>query len=201
MTTLNTTSNITKKLAAVMATLPPGVEAKATYTHGDSFAAVVWETSPGRCLAAFVGGKARKPRRVFSCPFDFEYVDGRIKQLMGEYAQTAKKHTLEPGDILRYSWGLEQTNIQWFQVVARTATKVTLREVEGIVNNHHDEGGSFAMRGETAPLTGFFKGDEFTKAADGENTVKMDYGRAYPAEFVEVAGVKCYTPVAFSCYS
>jgi hypothetical protein len=36
---------------------------------------------------------------------------------------------VEPGAVFRYSWGWEQTNIEYFQVVARSGQMVTLRAI------------------------------------------------------------------------
>lgn len=43
--------------------------------------------------------------------------------------ERSQKHNLKIGDILMASWGYEQTNIDYFQVVDRTDRTVTVREI------------------------------------------------------------------------
>jgi len=38
-------------------------------------------------------------------------------------------HTLEVGDIMHYSWGYDQTNCQYYQVIACTDHTATIREI------------------------------------------------------------------------
>jgi hypothetical protein len=91
------------------------------------------------CALAF-GGKRNKPdlHVRYSKP---ERRDQHLREhvenarTVAEYkaAQAAKrrdfKHSYKVGDVLHYSWGYEQTNCEFFQVVATTPGTVTLREI------------------------------------------------------------------------
>jgi len=41
------------------------------------------------------------------------------------------KHTLQVGEVVTYSWGYDQTNLEFFEIVARTEKTVTLRPIGG----------------------------------------------------------------------
>lgn len=44
-------------------------------------------------------------------------------------AQKAYTHDLNPGDILHGSWGYEQTNCEFYQVISRTEKSVRIRQI------------------------------------------------------------------------
>ena len=46
-------------------------------------------------------------------------------------ARANMKHTFDPGTILYASWGYDQTNVDFYQVTARTDKTVTFREIAG----------------------------------------------------------------------
>lgn len=52
------------------------------------------------------------------------------KELIEKEKTTAFKEKLIPGSILVSSWGSEQTNVSFYQVISSTAKTVTLREIE-----------------------------------------------------------------------
>jgi hypothetical protein len=50
------------------------------------------------------------------------------------------RHNYKVADILVYSWGHNQTNVQFYQVVGRTASTVSLREIARKTVPGSDEG-------------------------------------------------------------
>ncbi len=134
-------------------------------------------------------------------------------------------HALKVGDILRCSWGYDQTNIDFYEVVKTSANTVQILEIESeeFVNNDQ------SMTGKSVPCPGKFKmvpdydsqesidaynatGKYLRKAAKpmrktphescGEPYVKIEsYAYAYLLSPTVVAGsVKVFAPSNFSFY-
>ena len=86
-----------------------------------------------------------------------------------------KEHTLKAGDILVSSWGYDQTNIDFYQVIAkRGKTMVELRELK-----QDRTGNGWGGSSRCTPRPNEFKGGSFRKKADGRNTCTMECGIAY----------------------
>ena len=64
---------------------------------------------------------------------------------------------MKKGDILVSSWGYEQTNIDFYEVVKATAKTVTVRELQQF---RTDSGN---MTGYVMPIKGKYKGDEMRR--------------------------------------
>jgi hypothetical protein len=98
----------------------------------------------------------------------------------------ARKNIVNPfkvGDILYNSWGYEQTNIDWYQVVAVKGKTVTLRPIVGEVFEHDS-----AMSGWTKPKPSNWGGPPFRKTLQ----VHVDHnGTAYDP----------YLPMKHGCLS
>ena len=86
------------------------------------------------------------------------------------------KHNIKVGDIFYHSWGYEQTNIDFYQVVAITAKTVSIREIKGVADKHD----SLQLRGETKPLKDSFADDKIIRKTpyllDGAWNLNFDYG-------------------------
>ena len=102
-------------------------------------------------------------------------------------AERAKGHTLEVGHILYSSWGYEQTNIDFFQVVA--VPSKCFVEVRPIGSIRTEDGPNYT--GKVVPNIDSFKGPSQRCRADARNAVKID--RHY-------AGLWHGRPVAYSAY-
>jgi len=82
--------------------------------------------------------------------------------------QAAKKpHTLKVGDVLNTSWGYEQTNVEFYEVVAVSGVMVTLRQIAASTAE------TGFMRGETIPYPGEFIGEPIRRRASASNWVKI----------------------------
>lgn len=93
-------------------------------------------------------------------------------------AQTAEmKEKMTIGTILHYSWGWEQTNCDFFEVVGRTASSVTLRAIA----SETVSGGGAAMSRYCRPIPGQYVGQPFRKLIKWQG-VKMDHGVASPCD-------------------
>lgn len=69
-----------------------------------------------------------------------------------------KNHEYEVGDILCNSWGYDQTNVEWFEVVALAGkSMVVLREIGAAVV----PGSEGFMSGRVVPVPGAYRVDRF----------------------------------------
>lgn len=78
-------------------------------------------------------------------------------------------HTLQPGDILYASWGWEQTNIDFFRIVAVKSKTLTLQKIGAV---------SVSVTGWASDMVvadpDHLIGAPFQKRADGFNRVRLD---------------------------
>jgi hypothetical protein len=87
----------------------------------------------------------------------------------------AFRHTLKVGDILYASWGYDQTNIDFYQVVAVREKSVTLREI----NQNKTETGW--LQGTCTPRKDDFVSEPVLKRVTEGNTVSFSsYKSAWP---------------------
>ena len=85
---------------------------------------------------------------------------------------------LKVGDILVYTWGWEQTNVDFYEVVGVTAKSAVIREVKAI----RTDGPPMSMTGTSVPSPGDYDGEPQRKSVkhteQGEPWVKMAHGHA-----------------------
>ena len=87
-------------------------------------------------------------------------------------SKKAEMDKISVGTILYYSWGYEQTNIDFFQVIERKRNSVVLREINKKVMV---DGRADSMREKNRPLRDDFVGEPFTKRL-GKYGIQMDHG-------------------------
>ena len=126
----------------------------------------------GRCIAAWTPGMKRPPRYVYKAhtPEEYDKAMERIRQEAERFrrhdeaqekAAAAFRESLRVGDILYSSWGWEQTNIDFYQVIAIRGSAVDLRQLD----QRTTEDGY--MCGTTVPLPDVFKGKTHTHRQQG----------------------------------
>src|SRR4029077_20462667 len=123
------------------------------YTH---------EASLGRFSAMGFAGKALKPTfhyRFSSADRRAQYIaqffEGQARRIQrrkdSNEARKAFQHAVKVGDVFYTSWGYDQTNVEYFQVVGlRGAKQVLVRAI----GKHYEETGF--MSGKSAPKPGDF---------------------------------------------
>lgn len=94
---------------------------------------------------------------------------GKVKKAL------EKESIVKVGDIFYNSWGYDQTNIDWYQVVALTKTgkSVKVRPIAGKIKE------TGFMSGESTPIKGKFTGPAVTKRLgmhSGEPYLPSKYG-------------------------
>lgn len=100
-------------------------------------------------------------------------------------ARKAFVHTVKVGDLFHTSWGYDQTNVEFFQVVDVKGKYAVLREIGGeSVQTGHDAGRCSAKRG--AFLTPRYDGDDRglpIRRLIQDGSIKIDdVRRAYPTK-------------------
>ena len=106
----------------------------------------------GRCIAAWTPG-IKRPRYVYN---------EAVARSSEEF-----RRSLRVGDILYSSWGWEQTNIDFYQVIAIRGSAVDLRQLD----QRTTEDGY--MCGTTVPLPDVFKGKTHTHRLS-KNYIRID---------------------------
>lgn len=142
---------------------------------------VIYTRETPNIVAIGFSGKRSKP--------DFNYgfknfmgrktfIDRYLKRLDDIKADKEKRkqdrlsyvHTLEVGDILVCSWGYEQTNVDFYQVVRLVGKTIAIiREIE---STHLDEAGC-GMSGIKMPVKDAFSGEEMVKKIGKGNYVRI----------------------------
>jgi len=105
-------------------------------------------------------------------------------------------HTLQVGDVLVSSWGYDQTNVDFYQVVAVVGKSVDIRPI----GQQYQETGF--MSGDCVPAVGEFTGDVQRRLVQQGNSVKVsECSRARPADFTMVGGMKIFRAYYSSHYA
>lgn len=95
-------------------------------------------------------------------------VAGSLAAKSAEKAKSRQPHTLQPGAILYSSWGYEQTNIEFYEVVAVRGSLVDIREVA------QDSTSTGDMTGHSMPIPGTYIGGLITgKRPCSRNRVRL----------------------------
>lgn len=184
-----------KGLAILRARYIP--EGSTPYTREGVDAVVYWYEGQGRYYGIAYHGKATHSDWHYSFKTEEsrkaksnEHLDNIASHTarMQERAEKRKayRHTLQVGDILKASWGYDQTNIDYWQVTAVLGGQtVELREIGSI---SRDTGW---LQGECVPAPGKFLGEPMKKRVSEGNCVKFaSYKYAYPVEKQTIPGVE-----------
>ncbi len=161
---------------------------KTSISHG-ALAVTIHVLPSGRAHLTAYRGKALRPCANYMFRSEAEALhhvegmkvteDARVRHAAERKAERNKPHTLKVGDILVYSWGWEQTNKDFFQVVATTGASVKLREIASRSEGHRE--GYHPMSDHVVAVPDSFKGEEVvTKRSNSTNCVAMRHGSASP---------------------
>lgn len=164
--------------------------------------------SDGRPYAVGFVGKAGKPAFNFRFRSDERraaYIAEFIKAQRERAERTAKRrkernefqHTLKVGDVLRHSWGYEQTNIDYFEVVAVIGKMVDIRPIAYGASEE-----TAWMQGKCIPAPGQYTGPAMRKRVQEGNAVKIhSWGSyAHPVTPRVIAGAKVYSADHWTAY-
>lgn len=198
-------SNPTKALQTVLETRRDAnesynVEIFPEYGHAQLFTK---EENGKYYIRAFEGKKSKPSLNYVFDNEDLskEYVKRWLNDLKRNSEWKAKRnapHTVSIGDVFHNSWGWEQTNIDFFQVVKTTKTTVTVRKIEKSTESYDGR----TMSGRVLPLPGnFISEDTETHKTGSDNTFFPKYGVSSLTEWTEVDGIKVYKSKGFTDYA
>lgn len=140
-------------------------------------AAVVASNGKDPCAYGY-RGRSMKPAfryRFSSAERRDDYVadwlrgaNAAIEERAKHRAEMRARHTLAVGDVLYTSWGYEQTNVDFFEVVAVRGAAVDLVKIK------QDRTETFSMQGSCVARKGEHVGDVIRgKRPSGQNTVRI----------------------------
>lgn len=142
----------------------------------DAVAYLYASANNGKPAAMVFFGKSDKPvwRHYFATEKAREVkiaeaFDGRrdyAKHKAEMKAARSAPHTLKVGDILSGSWGYDQTNIDFFEVVATTEKTVSVRRLA------QDKSENGWLRGTTMPVPGKYTSEATTHRCSADNSIK-----------------------------
>ena len=114
----------------------------------------------------------------------------RKNQAKASKAVATANHGVKVGDVFRSSWGYDQTNIDYYEVIAVTGKTATICEI-GCLSEE-----TLSMQGNCVPLMGAFKGKPFKKLIQKrsiESTAYFNlnsYATAFKIEPIAMIGNK-----------
>ncbi|OIN57144.1 hypothetical protein [Arsenicibacter rosenii] len=133
----------------------------------------------GNLIGMAFRGKSQKPAwhyRFKSAEAQQQYEQNFLQSVREAEEQKRKMseqknalHTLKEGDILYSSWGWEQTNIDFFQIIAVKSKTLTLQEIGATSVETTGWASDRVIADPTIKI-----GVEFKKRADGFNQVTLD---------------------------
>jgi hypothetical protein len=134
----------------------------------------------------------------------FERVYSRAKIKAEKKAELASiKHDVKVGDIFLSSWGYDQTNIDYYEVIAVSGKSVTACEIGA-----HSEGNGLYLQGVSVPQPGAFIGKPFKKliqyhsATSGPHIKVCSHRHAWRIEPVAVIeGKKIFQESNWTAYA
>lgn len=128
----------------------------------------------------------------FDTVFDWGKCQTYIKKLAKIKPYSEPKHDIKIGDIFYNSWGYDQTNIDFYQVISTTAKTITLRRIKGCSDDYN----SYHMTGSTVAVKDAFCSDELIRKTPylrgGEWRINFEYGAGSQWDG---------SPMRFSCYA
>ncbi len=89
-------------------------------------------------------------------------------------ASREKPHTVKVGDIIHHAWGWEQTQADFYAVLAVTAHGATIQAIQSQSLEH----GAQAMSCREIPIRDAFTGEPFKVRISGDNHVGLKHGSA-----------------------
>lgn len=122
----------------------------------------------------------------------------QARRLERKAERKAFAHTLTVGAVLRSSWGYDQTNIEFFEVIALIGKSMV--EIREIAQERTDTG---HMSGDCVPTPGEYIGAPMRKRVLEGNSIDIHggFGYARPVEVTIVAGAKVYAASHWTAYA
>lgn len=162
--------------------------------HADGLGVVYhYSSKEGKICAIAYAGKAMKSSWHHSFPYKdldkakfrrqektaefFSNLEGSRKMKAEWKAERSKPHDFQVGEIIVNSWGYDQTNVDYYEIVKTSSNFVWLRPIAGTVKE------TGFMCGESRPCPGQYTSTEVTQhKADARGWVNFEYGSGHRAD-------------------
>lgn len=160
---------------SVMVAHPKGAEYGAVYTYTDKQgrpAAVAYWGKQSKCTwhHCWIGKDPIGQRESKIAGF-FAGIDSHAQMLADRKASRMRPHSIPIGAIVRNTWGYDQTNVDFYQVVKTSAKFVFLRRISCTVTE------TGFMCGDTTPVPNSFVGEDIIqKKAESDGYVHFPHG-------------------------
>lgn len=178
----------------------------------EGYKAVIYISHENKCIRGY-RGKSKKPfinNGGFSTVEMFNRMVEHYKNSLKREAEEelkmkalSKKVKAETkvGDVFSSSWGCEQTNVTYYQVVEIKGASFSLREIRG----ERIEDSKGCMYGKVVPMIGEFVNDKvIVKRVSNRGGFNItDYEHASPLEYTinEITGSRIYKAERYSSYA
>lgn len=196
--------------------IPHGAENAERIAIDAAIGAEVWLIAstrrPGQCAVIAYAGKRTKHDghftmrdRAQALQWAAEYLGKQQASAKRQAERAAEKkarraagHRLQVGDVLRSSWGYDQTNIDYYEVTRLLGKSMV--EIRAIRARSAPTGD---MVGDCVPVPGQYKGEPMRKAVDdsGDGVRIASYAHARRIEPKLVAGVKVWPVDHWTAYA
>lgn len=171
------------------------------YIHNELQIILVWEGSRKKPVKYARYSDAKYFQE--SVEMEKRMVERRIQEIK-DFEEKCKAKCIDilencdVGDVLYSSWGFEQTNIDFYQVVAKKGKKFSFRRLKSICDyNAH------TMQGQKVPDVDNFWSDEIIEKSLSKygNFKLSSYQSLSPLEYELEDGKKVYKSQYYSCYA
>ena len=155
------------EIYAKIVAAPIGERVSTRHTNGNSYSQSIES-------ALIEQGYIRKEH--FDSDYDYRTHDFYIVKYVEIRPYEEPKHDIKIGDIFTYSWGYEQTNIDFFQVVSTTAKTISIRKIKAGVSDYEQQ----YMSGHKVAIKNAFVSDEIIRKTpyyfNGHWHINFEYG-------------------------
>jgi len=159
-----------------------------------------YENAKGKPCVIGYKGRAKKPAFCYWYPNE-EARDNKVSEWMESQASQKKarkestERQLEVGDVLRCSWGYEQTNIDYY-LVTKLVGKTSVEVAE--IGQKPVEAGD--MYGQVLPDPENIVGEPFTKRANGKTIKINSFSWAHKKDMIEGPDGLTFAPDQYTRY-
>lgn len=153
-----------KKFNATVTEYPDAGLRAGTYDYNGKYALLVFAENKKSPLCHFAFSTPARRDEYLDQVLDKARDDkaaAQARRMMDSLRAQRFAAALKPGDIMASSWGWEQTNVDFYEVVDVRGMTVALREIG------RDIVGTGFMSGKTTPRPGEYKGKTFTRRVLG----------------------------------
>lgn len=169
-----------------------------TFGRAGALYAIVFRGSAGKCewYYRFRDEASRSERiRMFFKSIE----EWKARKAKDKAERAAAPRGMDVGDVLRSTWGYDQTNVDYYEVTKLVGNK-NMVEIRPICAESKEDVGW--MRGTCVPVPGKYKGEPMLKVARNGSVSLTSYSSASKIKpIAEVAGKRLYATDNWTAYA